>query len=319
MSKVQFIRTAVAAVPAKVPCLLRAYIASLMAVLSGLNSFLAATSRIPDWHRETLGSVGSISRLLVMPVSNSNHLSKVQGTQKLKQLRRFDRGSVGRENFNGDDAFALRRVTSVDLPPIFRVSTYMAISQGSSRASKKLDAVLKVYEFHDHQHAIAILTIDFPDLLAEICDVLLAFRVSIDFIKKAGGNESEIPKALSQQLRPLGWKEEKLDVEITAGGKTRKSDTHKIDYVKGKVAFDLEWNSKDQTFDRDLYAFRALIQNTVAAKVALIEQWPEIQRLYRDVFLSDRKSRSQPLISPTLVIWPNRQECACANDRNIAI
>ncbi|MDR2880746.1 MAG: hypothetical protein LBV29_02440 [Azoarcus sp.] len=26
---------------------------------------------------------------------------------------------------------------------------------------------------------------------------------------------------------------------------------------KGRVAFDLEWNSKDQTFDRDLYALRA--------------------------------------------------------------
>ncbi len=33
-------------------------------------------------------------------------------------------------------------------------------------------------------------------------------------------------------------------------------DGHKIDYVKGRVAFDLEWNSKDQTFDRDLYALR---------------------------------------------------------------
>jgi len=27
--------------------------------------------------------------------------------------------------------------------------------------------------------------------------------------------------------------------------------------VKKRVAFDVEWNSKDQTFDRDLYAFRA--------------------------------------------------------------
>jgi len=34
-------------------------------------------------------------------------------------------------------------------------------------------------------------------------------------------------------------------------------DGHKVDYVKKRVAFDLEWNSKDQTFDRDLYAFRA--------------------------------------------------------------
>jgi len=33
-------------------------------------------------------------------------------------------------------------------------------------------------------------------------------------------------------------------------------DGHKIDYVKGRVAFDMEWNSKDQTFDRDLYALR---------------------------------------------------------------
>lgn len=30
-------------------------------------------------------------------------------------------------------------------------------------------------------------------------------------------------------------------------------DGHNIDFVKGKVAFDLEWNSKDQTFDRDLW------------------------------------------------------------------
>jgi CRISPR-associated protein Csd2 len=37
-------------------------------------------------------------------------------------------------------------------------------------------------------------------------------------------------------------------------------DGHKIDFVKNKVAFDLEWNSKDQTFDRDLYALRAFYE-----------------------------------------------------------
>ena len=63
---------------------------------------------------------------------------------------------------------------------------------------------------------------------------------------------------------------EKRLESITAKGKLTKTliqeatphlirnyiDGHKIDYVKGRVAFDLEWNSKDQTFDRDLYAFR---------------------------------------------------------------
>ena len=47
------------------------------------------------------------------------------------------------------------------------------------------------------------------------------------------------------------WKEEKLGVQITAGGTTHKSDTHKIECVKGKVAFDLEWNRKIRTFDRE--------------------------------------------------------------------
>ena len=37
-------------------------------------------------------------------------------------------------------------------------------------------------------------------------------------------------------------------------------DGHRIDFVKGKVALDLEWNSKDQTYDRDLYAFSAFYE-----------------------------------------------------------
>lgn len=194
----------------------------------------------------------------------------------------------------------------------------MGIRRSSAVASKKLDKVLKVYEFHDHQHAIAILTIDYPDLLSEICDVLLAFRISIDFIKKAGGNESKIPKALSRRLRPLGWKEQKLDIEVKAGGQTRRTDTHKIDYVNGKVAFDLEWNSKDQTFDRDLYAFRALLQRSVAAKVAFMRGRPEIQRWHREVVMVYRKSRWQNLDGPTLIVWPKQPACTFANDRHVA-
>ncbi len=159
----------------------------------------------------------------------------------------------------------------------------MAISKKSVQASEKLDHVLAVYESYDHQHAIAILTVDFPDLLSEICDVLTAFRISIEFIKKAGGNESEIPKALSKQLRPLGWVEQKLDVELSAGGKTRTSDTHKIDYVKGCVAFDLEWNSKDQTFDRDLYAFRAFFDYGEIAVGILLTRDTSLNEVFRDL------------------------------------
>ena len=37
---------------------------------------------------------------------------------------------------------------------------------------------------------------------------------------------------------------------------TNEENGHNIDFLKERVAFDLEWNSKDQTFDRDLLAMR---------------------------------------------------------------
>ena len=131
----------------------------------------------------------------------------------------------------------------------------MPISKTSIAAKEKLEQVCELYHSFDHQHASAILVHAYPDLLIEICDVLLAFRIPIAHITKAGGNESEIPKALSLLLRPKGWKESKLTAKLVVDEEIVSSDTHKIDYVKGGVAFDLEWNSKDQTFDRDLFAF----------------------------------------------------------------
>jgi hypothetical protein len=36
------------------------------------------------------------------------------------------------------------------------------------------------------------------------------------------------------------------------------SPTHKVDCFKGKIALEMEWNSKDPFFDRDLNNFRLL-------------------------------------------------------------
>lgn len=140
------------------------------------------------------------------------------------------------------------------------------------------------YEVHSYRNAAVILSqakpVEFDDLLT----ALRAFRITTTMIRTAGGNESDIPKQLSTTLRASGWYETvvrgDLHVKLLwkepagsdANGKpqfTKKEreirrekylDGHKIDYVKGKVAFDLEWNSKDQTFDRDLYAFSAFAQ-----------------------------------------------------------
>jgi len=113
-----------------------------------------------------------------------------------------------------------------------------------------------LYEVHDWRHAAAILASDHPNEFDEICTALRKFRFTDEQVKKPGGNESEIPKSLSAILRPLGWVEENLKAQFVVDGEVVSQDTHKVDYVKGRVALDMEWNSKDQTYDRDLYAFR---------------------------------------------------------------
>lgn len=142
--------------------------------------------------------------------------------------------------------------------------------------------VRKMYDVYSYRHAAAILANSFPEELAQIEKALLAFNITVRDIGTPGGNESVIPKKFSKTLRPAGWVEARIqgdllvrmqefDEQFLPNGKIKKVkrpagevrtienfiDGHKIDYVKGRVAFDMEWNSKDQTFDRDLYALRA--------------------------------------------------------------
>lgn len=143
--------------------------------------------------------------------------------------------------------------------------------------------VLARYEVHSYRNAALILSEAHPAEFAELMDALRAFQLTREIIAKPGGSESDVPKLVSRFLRPLGWQETTIQADLLvkllwreAGlddkGKARSVqmtremtkarflDGHKVDYVKGRVAFDLEWNSKDQTFDRDLYAFSAFSQ-----------------------------------------------------------
>ena len=130
------------------------------------------------------------------------------------------------------------------------------------------------YEFFNFNSAAEILSQTHSAEFEEIVDALSQFTVEVRDITAKGGNESRIPKKLSELLRPQGWKELEISGDLVVRlleGKTRNTPVsefvlkefisgHKIDYVKGNVAVDLEWNSKEQTFDRDLYAFRTFYE-----------------------------------------------------------
>ena len=139
------------------------------------------------------------------------------------------------------------------------------------------------YETHDHRHASTILAYDFPAEFGEVCEVLRSFRLTREDILRPGGSQSSIPKQFSSLLRPLGWRESKLTARLMVEDEEVTHDTHKVDYVKGRVAFDLEWNSKDQTFDRDLFAFRSFFEFNRISVGILVTRSSSLQSVFKEL------------------------------------
>jgi len=168
-------------------------------------------------------------------------------------------------------------------------------------------SVLKKFRAASYRKAAAILKhglrVEFDDIL----EALDAFQITTAMIRKPGGNESEIPKVISSILLGKGWHETTIsgDPRITASwresvgikpsGKpktesrsevyTREKylDGHKIDYVKNRVAFDFEWNSKDQTFDRDLYAFAAFAEAGAIDAAVIVTRDTSLNEVFREL------------------------------------
>jgi hypothetical protein len=181
-----------------------------------------------------------------------------------------------------------------------------------------------LYEVYSYRNAAVILSETRTTEFNELLDALRGFRITTSMIRTAGGNESDIPKLLSSTLRPLGWHETivqgdllvkllwKEQVRTDARGRAvfekrnreilreKYLDGHKIDYVKGKVAFDLEWNSKDQTFDRDLYAFSAFSQCGVVDAAVLVTRSASLNPVLRKLGPALKKDGSIEYKAPSV-------------------
>ena len=132
---------------------------------------------------------------------------------------------------------------------------------------------------------------------------------SLSHISKAGGNETNIPKKFDDVLYPYGWREIKISGDLHIKFYPRQAeqrgrfssspfeekviegyiDGHNIDFLKNRVAFDLEWNSKDQTFDRDLLAMRTYYDCDIISAGIIITRAQELNEVFKTVFDNDGK------------------------------
>lgn len=80
---------------------------------------------------------------------------------------------------------------------------------------KYLDSdLLAKFEFHNYGHALEILHESFPEEWTELQDCLRRLHLTRDDIRKAGGNESPIPKKFDDILYPYGWREIRISGDL---------------------------------------------------------------------------------------------------------
>lgn len=172
--------------------------------------------------------------------------------------------------------------------------------------------LLAKFEFYNYNHALEIITQAFPQEWNELLECLRAFRITVEDLRQAGGNETNIPKKMDDVLYPYGWREIRISGDLLIKFYPRQADQrgrfasepfeektivqyidgHNIDFLKNRVAVDLEWNSKDQTFDRDLLAMRTYYDCGIISAGVIITRAKELNDVFKTV--SDRAG--QPIL-----------------------
>jgi len=175
------------------------------------------------------------------------------------------------------------------------------------------DDLEKKYEFHNYNHALEIITQAFPKEWNEIVDCLKNINITLDDLTASGGNETNIPKKFDRILYPLGWREIKITGDLIIKKYPRKADQrgrfsdipyeesridgyidgHNIDFVKNRVAFDLEWNSKDQTFDRDLLAMRTYYECDIISVGIIVTRAENLNDIFRSIKIGEKSLLSK--------------------------
>lgn len=161
------------------------------------------------------------------------------------------------------------------------------------------------FEIKSFRNAATLLGTAHHRETSELFGLLSQFEIEMEDILKAGGNKSQVAKKLEAILHPLGWNETRISGDLLVRKRARKLnpdkksrkfeavedtsilrnflDGHQIDFVKGRVAFDLEWNSKDQTFDRDLYAMRAFYECGIIDVGIILTRSTNLAAMFADI------------------------------------
>ena len=145
------------------------------------------------------------------------------------------------------------------------------------------------FQVEFHSHARAILSVDFPEVAAQLEAILLAAKIPIEEIVGSGGGETKGTQRLRRALHAHGWRKHKFEVQRTIDGVARESISHEVDHIArfpaGTIALEIEWNNKDPFFDRDLENFKRLHADGAVSLGVLITRGVSMQDRMRAMVL----------------------------------
>lgn len=196
------------------------------------------------------------------------------------------------------------------------------------------ESLLEKFEFQNYGHALEILKEAYPEEWEEIQNCLEQLTISLNDLKAAGGNETAIPKKFDDVLYPLGWREIRITGDLLVKLYPRRAnqrgrfsdrpfeekviegyiDGHNIDFIKNKVAFDLEWNSKDQTFDRDLLAMRTYFDCGLIEVGIIVTRSKELNDIFKEI--TDKKGKTLLSKYGASTTWMGKLEYRLKSRRN---
>lgn len=129
------------------------------------------------------------------------------------------------------------------------------------------------FEVHSYRNAATLLASRYPEVFKDLLTSFQSFQLTKHMVRLPGGSRGPIVEHIDDKIGPSWRREARISADLTVKIKTKKPphseeytregflDGHQIDYLYNMVALDVEWNSKDQTFDRDLYALSAFYES----------------------------------------------------------
>ena len=145
------------------------------------------------------------------------------------------------------------------------------------------DDVRRLYEVREWHNACAVLKAAHPGEWDDLIAVLRNFRLLRSEILTPGGRKSGIADRLDKPFYARGWEEKKFETSILVDGVEHVSPTHKVDCFKDGVGIEVEWNTKDPFYDRDLNNFRLLFELRTLEVGVVITRCDELQGLFDEL------------------------------------